>query len=420
MKEIIANCPKWISDKLNILQATGFPIYLCGESVAAILFGGRFGPMNEPLTTEFLSPNIESNLLINKLNMLVPTIVWKPFIRRELGGLEDIFITMDDGYPTIKFPSTHIKNSLEQGIINCEGTTIEILKLAKNFPALIINNINPAQILTSQYEIARENQERLILKNFNMTPKVCFPEIHLREINTILEWHKNNPAQMEWIPAPSFGSNPSSNPWIDKDLPFRYWLLQQAEYAYQGNDIEIDLNIQKIIDLQLTEQKGTHQGWKTWQHSLNSTIRLETDHLPEQFRKPIRMAMLMHDIGKTNTRTVWTAGCHAAYGAKIWQKAKLNVTNQEETLISFIIKNHDILGSLDKTIKNPNLSSGISIEEVVLRIKDNPIGNSTLALKIIHSINDADIGSLSTLRYLLKLTPLLIKLVEAGLNSHTR
>lgn len=290
------------------------------------------------------------------------------------------------------------------------------MRLSAQYPALQMADYPRKDILKSHEAMQQEGVQRTLHRTRPRRVVRNFMR-HEAGIARIRDWHQHNPARMEWVLAPDIKPCQTrlDHPFRADDVTFRGWLADQADKVYSLTHDDLDEQLKRILAGQGTDQKGTHQGWKTWQHALTATMLLETDSFAPQFRKSMRMAMLLHDIGKTTDKTVWTAGCHAAYGAKIWPRTGVETERHEAALITFLIAHHDLLGELDKTIKDPSYPAGLSVMDAAYRVKKNPIGDDHKALDMICAINDADIGSLSSLRYYRGLTPLLSNLIRPEL-----
>src|SRR5262245_1882805 len=101
-----------------------------------------------------------------------------------------------------------------------------------------------------------------------------------------------HPLRVFW-PAPA--PLPEGEPWLAEDRRFRVWLVNQAlsrspvggRDQYLANALRVQTGV---------VQKLTHQDWRLHMHALHALLELETDHLLD-YRRPLRLAMLWHDVG---------------------------------------------------------------------------------------------------------------------------
>lgn len=205
---------------------------------------------------------------------------------------------------------------------------------------------------------------------------------------------------------------PTEFPWDAPDGEFREWLLQEFRQPIPSEIrdplLEAALRLQHRVP-----QKPTHQGWATHQHAASVLLQLETDRLLE-FRRPLRVAALLHDIGKK--WNIETPGAHSAIGATQWEGlAPAWLAAADRGIVTFLIRNHDLLGRLARGVKEPDYTGALdpAYARTVLSESGLP---PKLALELIFELNRADVGSVAALRWTIPELEMSRDMICAGLS----
>jgi len=255
---------------------------------------------------------------------------------------------------------------------------------------------NPTRIALTYDEAMA--QVRLTEKGSTRGSVELSPAEQIIADQTLKLWQSlpQSPLRVLW---PSPAPLPEGDPWLAEDRLFRVWLVNQARSRNPigGRDqyLENALRVQTGV-----AQKSTHQGWGLHLHALHALLELETDHLPD-YRRPLRLAMLWHDIGKL--WNVNTPGTHPLIGAKKWcelQGARFpGLSDDEESLISHFIRCHDLFGRLGRVLWDESYHGGMS-PDAVRRALYSPFVPEPTMVKIAKVMWLADIGSIPLLRWL--------------------
>ncbi len=225
----------------------------------------------------------------------------------------------------------------------------------------------------------------------------------------IIRWHREATPSIEPVPVPIKAKLPTSDPWSAPDSEFREWLLDQT--MVRSPLTQPDEALQRMLAAQRGDQKPTHQGWEIAHHGVMAALVLETTAFAPTVRPALRVAAILHDVGKT--LNLWTPGCHALIGAKIWDRwAPAWLSPEEKALITGLIAVHDILGLLDRAIMHEAYPGGLFPEDVRGRLH-GVAPSLPEALRLASAMYRADIGSVAALRWLLPVTPLLERIVLA-------
>jgi len=230
------------------------------------------------------------------------------------------------------------------------------------------------------------------------------------------------------------------------DEEFREWLLNQvrSRAPFGGQDtcltriLEFAQSKDQELDQEETEQKVTHMGFRLYKHLVETTLHLSTSFLDtseyvasseekKRIRRNMRIAMLCHDLGKL--KDVYTPGGHEGAGAQMFQKhiaSHMTWLSQDDVKnIMWMIRTHDVFGRLSRGISEkkdgvsaltapeatPQYAGALDPKAVQSHL--NSSGYSyDLALVIHKHIWEADVGAVSTLRFLLPLSDMLYTLLQ--------
>lgn len=204
------------------------------------------------------------------------------------------------------------------------------------------------------------------------------------------------------VPWPPPAPLPDSDPWFAPDANFRSWVVNQSRSRNPvgGRDPYLAgaLECQRGV-----AQKTSHQGWSLHLHALHALLQIGTDYLPD-FRRPLRLAALWHDVGK-----IWgirTPGAHPLTGAKQWRKLEYcalpSLTPEEAELISFLIANHDIYGRLERGLWDEQYMGAMDPAAVRRELARSDL-HLAVAARLTKELWCADVGAVSLLRWLLPL-----------------
>lgn len=398
-------------------------------------FVGKYGPSVAPMETEVLV-RVSANLddLRARLEEAQPEVRWKV---RTVGatpcpdgdkGIEDALqdapivalcggVRLENGVPTYHFGHQDALRHLRDGLLvpnsgDISGSRELAADLLSQFPGLRADFISySGKTLHETYEdihqAVQQNEYGGRMKKSSFLP------VEQKWIEAIRQWHRMSTPAVQMVPAPRRASLPTGDPWSAGDSEFREWLINQA--LVRMPQLRPDPYLHRMLDMQKGEQKTTHQGWETYRHALMTMLVLETDRLDAADRRAMRVAALLHDIGKLYN--IWTPGCHAQVGAKQWRRYAPDwLTEAEVELVTFLIRNHDMLGLMDRGIVSDEYRGGVSptdVREALAAIR-RPAPE---ALILASAIYQADIGSVAALRWLLPLTPLLEGVVRAGISN---
>lgn len=208
------------------------------------------------------------------------------------------------------------------------------------------------------------------------------------------------PRDARLVPWPPPAPLPDGDPWLSPDAQFRMWVVNQARSRNPagGSNEYLRGALECQWDVQ---QKATHQGWDLHLHALHALLQLETDHVPA-YRRPLRLAMLWHDIGKC--WNIHTPGAHQATGAKMWRSRQLHplagLSREEEKLISSLITCHDIFGRIHRSLWDPDYKGALDPAAARSMLLDAGLPLATM-VRLVKATYLADVGSVSLLRWLL-------------------
>lgn len=416
-------CPSWLRAVLSTLATACSEAWVTGDAYFNPYFAGRFGPELFPLEIEVGAPDgTDAQQLLARLRRRAPTYRWAAAHLAPAGVAAGALVAgcgrlmLLKGLPTYCFDNRAARHHLEQGLlVPCAGREADAkpqaLALVSRYPGLRADFLRyEGKRMSVRYEeidalIRDQEYGGRRRRGFE------FSEEERPVAEAIRQWHRTTQPKASPVPVPAAHRLPSDEPWTAPDAEFRAWIIDQTLSTNRASDPDGCLHA--ALDAQRgSEQKPTHQGWETWQHVVYALIALETDQLEPADRRAVRVAMLFHDIGKL--RNIWTPGCHALVGAKVWLRfSQFDLRNDEVDLISSLIRTHDILALLDRGIMRDDFRGAVSPAEIRQLLAN--FGRSLPeALALMRAVYRADIGSVPTLRWLLPLVPLLEEVVLAG------
>lgn len=425
----------------EVANSTDETAYISRSFIYTQTWNNRFGSMQEPNDIDVLG-NCELSLLksrryalkkeISNSENIIDILAKEAFsfyrisIAVNKNGFTPIFVNVYDVYDTLN------------GIVSVNNDVVhegKLIKILKRYPMLrvseylnsILENVGvfhkPLQILQDfeniNMVVAKEEYggkpDMLYAETQELKRQMLFAKIAFEKAK------KTPSAPLRWSNAQISISQDYAWEVCAKELDdnsFREYLHKQVN-SRKG---EKDAFIQSIVNYDFvkngnvkTDQKATHQGWLLHFHLIESCLQLKTDHLPKEMRLVLRTAMLLHDAGKVKNSN--TPGSHQGIGAKIFlQNAPSFLTSQEIELVSFFIKHHDIFGRMYRGITEVNYTGAIHPKKVVQIIKSMPICfDYDAKTAILLEVWKADVGSVSTLRWILTLLPYIKRvLIEAS------
>lgn len=420
MKQLInekLSFPKWTQPILNILKELNEKVYVKGELVYKPFFNEKYGPILNQAEIELIIPN-NAELINSYLANKHPEYRWKVIkgnVEELLAKESFIFlasaICIDGDGESLFFGHEKAEEHLLKGLI--EPT----LAYTKNDmeKAIELFNLYPGCSsryfqLESHFEQTTWNELEEEIHANEVGGRFCEDELTEKESKIalkILKWHKENKKEKELVPIPQKGKMPKDNPWIAKDEEFREWIIQQT--LIKGSLNKQDDYLEYVLELQkMGGQKPTHDGWKVYLHSIMSVLQINTEGLDPEIKRVLRLVMIWHDVGKL--RNVWTPGAHGAIGSKIWKKPDW-LTQEEEELVKLLIKSHDYFGLMDRWIQDKNFKGGLSPKKIRKVCQGIRNYEPRLVLELMKRVYEADISSVSRLRFFLPLTPLLEEII---------
>ncbi len=180
------------------------------------------------------------------------------------------------------------------------------------------------------------------------------------------------------------------------------------------------------------EQKVTHLGSPLKYHQETSSRLLETDSMidflsehgmaeeAKDIRQVMRMAMFAHDLGKLFN--INTPGIHERIGAKLLRRVTPEWCNEKRLkLAEWIIRTHDVFGRLARGItEKTDETEGVQSSPSYIGALDPQTVREYLlesglplevAARIHKKVWEADVSSVSTLRWVLPVADILESLV---------
>lgn len=419
--------PEGCRDPLEVLARVAPRALALGSLYELPFFSGRRGPSQHPVEIDVLVPSsVEGALARGGLREAAPQYRWRVVaadtvvgpganpIQRALAAAPLVAmrggVRLWDGAVLYHFVHRRALQHLRDGRLepaggDLEGAAREARWILQRFPGLVAGFLGHGgrPVDDSFDEIARKVAEN---EHGGRARALSFTERESELVAHIRDWHRANPPRISPPPLPPRVSLPAGDPWSATDAEFREWLIDQALTRERRTPRDLDLF--RMLEVQVGEQKPTHQGWEIFQHSIYAALTVETDHLPGH-RRSLRIAMLLHDIGKLFN--LWTPGSHPLIGAKQWKKVAPSwLTPMEAEEITLLIRNHDVLGLMDRGIMSEDFRGAMGPAEI--RDEITRLGLPLRqGLALFSAVYQADIGSVAALRWLLPLTPVLEQLV---------
>lgn len=419
----------WEKDVLRILASIETNAWVTGGGhIYRPFFNGLFGPITNSWDVDIRVWGAgQASEVQHALERRAPLYRWhvkdaaswaRTEFGRELSCLEDSFslaplictcagIRWRNGQVEILWGHPEAEGDLRSGLLrpNPQGkysfAVQKARKIVMYYPGVsapcILHEWVP---ITQTYEEAMEAVQRQEYGGkTHWSGLTLDEEQHFRNANQLSEKLDRSPLLVSWPPPATL---PDGDPWLSPDAQFRMWVVNQTRSRNPagGRDeyLEAALECQRDI-----HQKATHQGWDLRLHALHSLLQLETDHIPA-YRRPLRLAMLWHDIGKC--WNIHTPGAHQSTGAKMWRSKQSypfpGLDREEEGLISSLIVCHDVFGRIHRTLWDPGYTGALdpAAARALLCTAGLPLVTMVSLAKAMYR---ADVGSVSLLRWLLPL-----------------
>lgn len=434
----VVNVPEWCRRPLSILSQAAPDAFATGDLLLLPFFSSKFGPTLWPIEIDVVVGTTErAEALSRTLRSVAPQ--WRWNVRAPLrpealawadggvpeGILHEICsapltclcgaVRLEWGEPVWYFGFESVEEDLRSGRLRPHGEDLDRAReeaeyLLARFPAL------EAEFLEYQPRTVEETLEKIheaIRENEygGRRSQLAFSREELPAVERVRRWHEQAQPRIEPLPLDASDQWPDDDSiWWSEDDQFRGWLIDQTLVRRPRSKRNAWLH--EALAVQRGVQKPTHQGWETYQHAIMAAIALRTDLIPFEDHRAMRVAAILHDIGKVYN--IWTPGCHALIGAKRWMDHRPPwLTDVEAELVTFLIKVHDMLGLMDRGIMNSEYRGAVSPAEIRAEIQALGRGLEE-GLTLATTIYQADIASVPALRWLLPLTPLLQDVVLAG------
>jgi hypothetical protein len=414
-----ADCAGWLRDVVTAVAVADPSANVVGAAFYSHFFGGRFGPTQiVPEIEVAVAAEEEITTIETILVSLEPPYRWRVRTRRDA---ESALIagrgraSLVDGHVAFSFGHPDAAAHLAEGLLapaddaSPERARAEAMTLLAQYPGLRADFLayrgkDLAQTFEEIDALVKEQESG------GRRTTMSFAPAELPWVAAIRRWHETVEPSIEAVPLPARAPLPEGDPWTADDDSFREWLLDQTSTADPRTPRDEDLH--RLFEVQRGDQKPTHLGWETYQHAIMAMLTLDTHGFDVADRRALRVAVLMHDIGKVHN--VWTPGAHALIGAKVWQRYRPAwITDEEADVVTFLIRTHDMLGLMDRGIWHDEYRGAMSpadIRDELARL-DRPFDE---ALRLMSAMYVADIASVAALRWLLSLTPLLEGVARAG------
>ncbi|WP_405059956.1 HD domain-containing protein [Kribbella sp. NBC_01505] len=383
---------------------------LAGPAALSSYFNGVFGPDAEAIEVDVTG--IGSARAAEVLTALAPRVRWRfDRLAESSVNLLQCGLRWRHDRPELVYAEESLVKDLADGRLRYHSAADEPLaaELLHLWPGIHADG-HHAQPVVGELEtahIASKAGER----GGRLRPRVY--TIDERPWLAALDrWHQVAHRRPETVPAVPLSALPAGDPWQADDDGFRSWLIDH-EVTRSGRPD--DFLATAMAAQRSHAQKPTHQGWEVARHGFTACLMLDTAAVAPADRRALRVATLLHDIGKV--KNVWTPGAHGKIGAALWQRHRPAwLTDREAELVSWLIAHHDLPGLMDRGIRNDDYRGGLCPRDVrdMVSTLDRPFEEAVTLAVTIYS---ADISAVPTLRWLRPLTPILRGLIEAGHGS---
>ncbi|MDP3685737.1 MAG: hypothetical protein Q8R32_02805 [bacterium] len=437
--------PPWDRDVLQILASVDPDAWVTGGGhVYRPFFNGVYGPATESWDVDIRVWGAKrADDTQRALAVRAPHIRWhvkdaqtwgRKDVGREFTHLDEVLgaapliclcvgIRWRDGKVEVLWGHPDAERELRAGILrpNPAGQVnfaeAKAQKIALYYPGVSAPFIGHERVpVVRTYEEAMAAVQHMEFGGRRQWKGLALEEEHWAQETLRLFRHLSRHPRM--IPWPRLAPFPSGDPWLAPDAEFRMWVVNQvrSRTPVGGRDVYL----QTALDRQRNVwQKPTHQGWPLFLHALHALLEIETDHL-DSFRRPLRLAVLWHDIGKC--WNVGTPGAHPQTGAKVWRKLQAHplprMTAEEERIVSLFVSIHDVFGRVHRALWDTTYQGALdpSVARDLLTSDRYPLATMVRCAKALYR---ADVGSVSLLRWFLPLADPIEQLLLAGASAIT-
>lgn len=433
---LMPDLPAWCVAYLEALTAAEADAWVVGTLYFSIFFSGKYGPPVVPPEIDVMvARRDDAGRVRERLAAARPDLRWRVQAAEDILGYSPAENTVDDwvlralqraplmagcgalriedGAPAVHLAHPQALAHLRDGILepttrDLDAARAQAARLLVFFPGLAAEFLGysrkPLQeTFEAMRHVIQENERGGRKPNMSFLPGERY------WVDQVRQWHDGVKPAIDPMPMPPRASLPAGDPWQAPDADFREWLLDQT--LLQDPRTPPDAYMQRVLAVQRGEQKPTHQGWELYQHAIMAMLVLDTSRVDPAARRAMRVTMLLHDIGKLHN--VWTPGCHALIGAKVWPRYQPEwLAPAEAELVTLLIRTHDLLGLMDRGIEDTQYRGAVSPSEIRSLLNASQRA-APEALDLMSAVYQADIGSVPALRWLLPLTPLLEQVVSA-------
>ncbi|MFI5808941.1 hypothetical protein [Streptomyces sp. NPDC051561] len=414
--------PSWLRDVLTLATGIDEDARVVGSAAAAALLTGEFGPAVPP-AGGLIAVQQDHVVHVQQALHQAGLAQWQavgdgpgaPDAPAVPGTREDFalilqWLSIGLDHAGAARVTEHRPGALDDAHVGrlrpVPGATHRAVNTATHLWHALYPALGSGGMLRTSEEIGHELQA---IAPQSRTRPLSFPPAADTAVAAVLAWHQATPHHLHEVPLVQATELPDGDPWHAPDGQWRAWLQSVASPDTPDSS---DPAIHAMLHAQTSEQKPTHQGWLTYQHALTAALLMDTSACPPADRRALRVAVLLHDVAKAHNHTV--IGVHGAVGSTLWpQHCPLHLTDTEVPLVSWLIRTHDYLGIVDRTVKDPQVRGGMSLERVERDL--SALGRPWEEALVLHrALYDADIGSVPALRHFLPLTPLLLDVVRAA------